>query len=261
MPDGDGDALLLQPLIEGVEAPLLGARPAQVQAVGGGEMAEQALGLQTRQPGRLGADRRIRPGTLEAQTAHARIHRQVEFRRGPLAHCLLRQKLRILQTEDGRTDAQGHDLGIGRGGGVAQDQNGLLQPRLPQLQGLAHAGHAEEGHPFLQQPGDLHRAVAVGVGLDDGHDRGLGLAPDRLKIGQDGILIDVHIGVVIQQGDHLLKCAYFCYVTIFSEKRKPLIQILDETAWRLSEDKLCRKRPTTKVGCRPSRRRTHSGAI
>ena len=197
MADGDSHALLLQPFVEGVEPPPLGPGLAQVQTVRRGEVAEQALGLQTGELCHLCTDFCILPGALEAKAAHARIHGQVEFRGGALAQGLLAQKLRVLSAENGGPDAQSHHLGIGGGGGVAQNENGLLQARLPQLQSLAHAGHAEKGNLGLQQTGDLHCAVAVGIGLDDGHDGHPGLAPDRVKILQDGIHIDIHIGVVV----------------------------------------------------------------
>ena len=51
MADGDGDALLLKPPVEGVEPLPLCPGPSQVQTVGCGEMAEQALGLQSGQFG------------------------------------------------------------------------------------------------------------------------------------------------------------------------------------------------------------------
>ena len=96
---------------------------------------------------------------------------------------------------------------------MTQDQNGLLQTGLPQLQGLAHTGYTEKGDLGLQQPGHLDGAVAVGIGLDDGHDGNLRLALDGIKVGQNGIHVDIYIGVVIQQRDHLrYKCAFLlCY--------------------------------------------------
>ena len=80
---------------------------------------------------------------------------------------------------------------------MTQDQNRLLQSRLAQLQGFTHAGNAEKSHLAFQQPGDLHRAMTVGVRLDDGHNRNPGLALHRVKVGEDGVHVDVHIGIVV----------------------------------------------------------------
>ena len=104
MADGDGDALFLKPLIKGVEPLPLGPGLSQIQTVGGGKVAEKSLGLQSGELGDFGADRRILPGALESQTAHAGVHGEVEFGGGVLPLGLPAQKLGILPAENGGAD-------------------------------------------------------------------------------------------------------------------------------------------------------------
>ena len=101
--------------------------------------------------------------------------------------------------EDGRTDAQADGLRECGHRGMAQDQNGGIQPRLPQLQRLQHGGNAEKAALILQQPGDLNGAVAVGVGFDDGHDLDADFFMDGGNVGGNGIQIYLYIGVVVIQ--------------------------------------------------------------
>ena len=73
--------------------------------------------------------------------------------------------------EDGGADAQPNGIGEGLHRGVAQYQNGLLDICLPKLQRLQHGADTEKGAVPAEMPRNFHRAVAIGICLDNGHDR------------------------------------------------------------------------------------------
>ncbi len=55
---------------------------------------------------------------------------------------------------------------------AAQHQDGRRYPRLAQQDALLQKGHAQVRRAKrLQMPRHLDQAVAIGVGLEDGHDR------------------------------------------------------------------------------------------
>ncbi|MBQ5911774.1 MAG: hypothetical protein IIW93_01595, partial [Bacteroidaceae bacterium] len=79
---------------------------------------------------------------------------------------------------------------------MAQNQDGVADVVLTKFHGLCHGTDTEETAFVLQQPGDLHGAVAVGVGLDDSHDGNPGLGGDGVDVCPDGVQINCDIGVV-----------------------------------------------------------------
>ena len=192
MPDGNLHAPPAQHSVKFRKALRLLFRPAQIRAVGSGEVAEQALGEQARQAGDPGADIRVFLIYLKADAAHAGIHGEVEPG-GQL------QKLggfgqgeSVFHAVNRRADA------LPDGGGervrrrVAQNQNGGGQSRLPQLHGLQNRTDAEKGAFVLQKPRNLYRTVTVGVGLNHRHNGYTGLFPDGIHIGSNGIQIDFY---------------------------------------------------------------------
>ena len=112
----------------------------------------------------------------------------------------------IFIMENGGTDALGNGSGEGIHRGMAQNQNGGVQTGLPQFHGFQHGADAEEGAFFPQKPGHLDGAVAVGIGLDDGHHRHTGFFPDGVEVVGNGVQVDLDPGAVEIQGSRLLSC-------------------------------------------------------
>ena len=74
--------------------------------------------------------------------------------------------------------------------GPLQDQQGAVDPRLAQLQGLPHPGHRQPVGR-VQGTGRRRHPVAIGVGLDDRPDPALrGLSADDPQIVYQGIEVD-----------------------------------------------------------------------
>ena len=180
----------------GGEFPGLLGGPGQVGAVGGGEVAEQSLGQQPRHPGNFGAQVGVLGGGLEADPAHAGIHGEVEGGDFALLLGLLGQGQGVLVVENRRADLLPDRGGKGGNGGIPQNQNGGGQAGLPKLQRLQDGGDAEKAAPVLQQPGNGHGAVAVGIGLDDGQNVHAGLGTDGGHVVRYGIQINLDIGIV-----------------------------------------------------------------
>ena len=166
-------------------------------------MAEQTLRLQPGQGGDFGAQVCGFLRDLEANAAHAGIQGKVEGSREQEILGGLGQGQGVLPSENGRADSLPDGIGKGPGRGAAQNQNGIIQARLPQLQGFQHGADAEKGAAILKQPGNLHRAVAIGIGLDNGHNRNAGLGLHRVKIVRNGVQVNTDPGVFEIQGYQL----------------------------------------------------------
>ena len=78
MAEGDVHTVAFQPCVKIAELFCLDPGFSQIFTVCCGKVAEQALGIQIRQPRDLGAKGGIFFGGLEAQAAHACIHRKME---------------------------------------------------------------------------------------------------------------------------------------------------------------------------------------
>ena len=159
-------------------------------------MAEHTLGLNARQGGDFRTDVRVFLRDLEADPAHTRVHGKVEFCRQIQKAGRLGQSLSVLQPVDSGANVLQNRRGEGLRGGVAQNQDGGGEPRVPELQGFQNGADAEEGTLVLEKPGYLYCPVAVGIGLDDCHHRHPGLFPDGIYIVRDGIQVDDHSGSV-----------------------------------------------------------------
>ena len=209
MTDGNLHAPVFQHVIECVEQCRLVPGTAQVSTVGSGKVAEKSFGKQSRQPGDPGADVRVLRRCLKSDAAHARIHRQVEGSGFALLQGSLGKRRRVLVVVDGGADFRLHQRGVGGDGGVSQNQNGIVQSRPAQLHGLQNGGDAEKAALVLQNACHLNGAVAVGIGLDDGHHIGSHTGADGVDVAVDGIQIDFHIGVVEVQNISS-KCVQLC---------------------------------------------------
>ena len=203
VPDGNVHTPLSEHFIKGGKPLRLLLRSCQVGTVGGGKVAEQTLRPQSRQGGDFRADVRGVLRCLKADAAHARVQGKVEGGNDAGIRGSPGQGHGIFITEDGRTDALTDGLGKGGGRGMAKDQNGIVNSRPAKLQGLQHGADTEEGALAAQQPGDGDSPVAVGIGLDDRHDRNPGFFPDGIDIMGNGIQVDENPGVVKIQSNHL----------------------------------------------------------
>ena len=116
----------------------------QVFLVSGGKVAENAFCLQPGELGDLAANVCAFLRRLEADTTHARVHREVEGCNFSGFHSGIGKRLGILIAEDGGADVQIDCLRKSRNGGSAQDQNGLRKTCLAQFQRLQHRGHTEK---------------------------------------------------------------------------------------------------------------------
>ena len=105
----------------------------------------------------------------------------------------------VLHLEDGDADVHGNRSGVAVHRGMAQDQDGLIQPGLPQFRGFCQRADAEKGAIVLNMTGHLHRAVAIGIGFDHRHDLGAGLFVDRTKVMPNGVQIDLDISIIAAQ--------------------------------------------------------------
>ena len=108
----------------------------------------------------------------------------------------LRKCQGVLPVEDGGADPVMHYFGEAFPGRATQNQDGLLDTGIPQLQTLCNRGNAEEIAEGLQQSGNGLGTVAVSVCLDDGHDLHTGLFPDREHILLDRVQINGNIVIV-----------------------------------------------------------------
>ena len=205
MPDGDHHIPLLQHINEPVKPLCLGPGTAQIRAVGGGKVAENALRHQSGELCDGGADICVLLGGLEADAAHAGIHGEVEGCVHPCFHSGGGQGGGILVMENGGTDALTDGGGEGGNRGLTQDQNGSVQTSLPQLQSLMDGGDAEKSTFVLKQTGYLNGTVTVGVSLDHCHNRHTGLFPDGIKITLDDIKVNFDTGIVKIQMNQLRK--------------------------------------------------------
>ena len=201
--DGDGNAPAFQHLTEPVKLLGLGFGPGQVGAVGGGKMAENALGMKAGQVGDSRAQVRLCFRHLKADAAHAGVHGEMEMGRQADGLGGSGQGQGILPAVDGGTDILHNSGGEGLYGGVAQDQNGGPQAGPPQFHGFQHGADAEKGALLFQKPGDGDGTVAIGIGLDDRHDGNTGFLGNGIKIPGNGIQVDPHPGVVEIQENQL----------------------------------------------------------
>ena len=203
MPDGDMDIALLQKIAEPVEQLCLPFCPAQIGTVSRGKVAENTLGMEAGQGGDLCADVGILLRHLKTDAAHAGIHREVELGGQTDGLGGIGQGQGILPAVNGGADILHDGGGEGLDGGMAQDQNGGAQTGPTQFHGFQHGADTEKGAFALQQPGHLNGTVAIGIGLDDGHDGNTGLPADPVKVPGNGIQIDFDSGIVEIQEDQL----------------------------------------------------------
>ena len=98
--------------------------------------------------------------------------------------------------EDRRANLLLDGDGVGIHRSIAQNQNGSLHPRLPQLLRLQNGGHSEKAGLIFQKPGHLNGSVAVGIRLDYRHNAVASPAADRAEVFFNRIQINFHIGTV-----------------------------------------------------------------
>ena len=199
MPDGDVHPPLLQHGIKRRKALRLPFGPGQVGAVGGGKVGKQALRLHMGKGSDLGANVRILLRHLKADAAHAGVHSKMEFACKPQLRRCPGQGQAVLIPVDGGADILPDCLGEGTHRGMAQNQNGLTDPRLPQLQRLQNGADSKKGTVIIQVLRQLHCPVTVGIGLDDGHHRTLGPGLHGIHIVPDGIQVDYQLRRVKSQ--------------------------------------------------------------
>ena len=182
-------------------------------------MGEKTLGEDSGKPGDPGALVSGGSGGLKADPAHAGIQGEVEGRFADAQlHGGAGKGQSVLVMEDGGPDPVADGCGEGGYRGVAQNQNGIVQSRPPQLHGFQHGAHAEERAFVLQKPGNLNGAVAVGIGFDNGHHRQTGLFPDRIDVFFNGIQVDDHLGIVIMQANQLISRYSVLFYHCFAKK-------------------------------------------
>ena len=196
MADGDFQTPGLEHGIKIGKPRCLSPGTGQVGFVSGGEVAEQSFTYKPRKGGDPGAQVGSFLRDLKTNTAHAGVHRKVEAGSLSLGCGCPGQGAGTLPGEDGGTDVlpDGQRVGIIRGG--TQDQNGKTDARGAQLHGFQHGADAEEGALLFQQPGNGHRAVAIGVGLDNGHHRDVCLGGDGIYIRFNGAQVNFDPGIV-----------------------------------------------------------------
>ena len=106
----------------------------------------------------------------------------------------------LVRPVDGRDEIVGQDrLGL-LGREAPQKDDRSRDPGAAQLDPLLRQRHAEGLDPLrLQGPRHLDGAVAVGVGLHDGQDRGRPHAlPHRREIGGQGVEVDLRPGRTVR---------------------------------------------------------------
>ena len=138
--------------------------------VGNGKVGKNALRVQPRQGtglcNRVYAALKVLPPHQKAQPGHAGIHLDVDPQGTAAFHGLSAVRLRLGLGGHRLGDVVGNELGHHLRGRMAQNQDGHGDAAVAQLPGLVQAGNRQIIRPQLfQLPGDLHRAVAVGVRL------------------------------------------------------------------------------------------------
>ena len=172
-----------------------------LRLVGHGEVGEHALNIQSRQG--ADSDQSLQGGVkmclvaLEAQPGHTGVQLNVGLHLSAGLYRSVGKRLGRGFAPDGLGDAvvQNHlDLVHGR---QAQLENGQMNPCRAQLTGLVHVGDGQIFRAqFLQGPGGLHRAVAVGVRLHHAKEPGVRphlLAQGAVVVGQ-GVQINLRPG-------------------------------------------------------------------
>ena len=82
---------------------------------------------------------------------------------------------------------------------MSQNQNRDPDPGISQFQRLGQRTDPKKGTLLLQQMGNRHRSVTIGIGLNNGHDRSIGFFPNRIQIMPNGIQIDHNMGIITTQ--------------------------------------------------------------
>ena len=82
---------------------------------------------------------------------------------------------------------------------MAQNQNRVFQSCLPQLHGLQNGADSKKGTLLLQQPGDLNRAMTIGICLDHRQNGHAHLLPNPVNIPFNDIQVNFHPGIIVIQ--------------------------------------------------------------
>ena len=173
MADAEGAALRRQRVQHmGEHAELLPGIGLAVFAVhvGDGKVGENALGVQSRQGagGRNGVHAALKMLTAhqKAQPGHPGVHLDVHPQGAAAFHRLGAVFLRLGLGGHRLGDVVGNQLGHHLRRRMPQNQDGHGNAAVTQFPGLVQTGHRQIVRPqLLQFPGNLHRAVAVGIRL------------------------------------------------------------------------------------------------
>ena len=178
--DGKVDATLLTALDDGHQAAELKVTVLRVLIGSGGKVGEDAFGLNFRelQGSRDGVDRffLIVFAGGKAEAGHAGIELDVDEQRTAAGRGMGAQLARVSCGLFRRREALAQ-LFFGKNGGglrgaAAEQQDGTFQAVFAQVKGFFKGRYGEEASTlFTSNASHLHRAVAVGIGLDNGTER------------------------------------------------------------------------------------------
>ena len=181
-------------------------------------MGEDALGIQPRQGagGRDGlhaAFKMLAPHQ-KAQPGHTGVHHNMHSQRAAASHGFGAVFLRLGPGGHRLRDVIGNELRHHFRRRVPQNQDRHGNAAVAQFPGLIQAGYRQIVRPQLfQLPGDLHRAVAVGIRLHHPQipDAGAGFPPGSVIIVFQRIQIDFRPGApqnCILQVDSPVLCGF-----------------------------------------------------
>ena len=130
---------------------------------------------------------------IGAHAVHARVDLEVHAHRVPVARRRPRRSGDPLRAVQGGFEAVRRDLGHVRGPGLRQDQHGVGEAGVPQLDALLGDGDAEGDRAGVERRrGDGHGAVAVAARLHDGEQLGrCRLGPEDADVVGDGAEVDL----------------------------------------------------------------------
>ena len=128
-----------------------------------------------------------------SQTVEARIHLQMDRRLRSLGERNIRQRLGVVIIDNGLRKAAVHHVFEEPRRRVTQNKNRIVRVGGSQFDGFREGRHRQiSGAVFHERGCDAHRAAAVTVGLDDGHNGHVrsNHIPDLIHIAADPSQID-----------------------------------------------------------------------
>ena len=172
---------------------------ARTAAVRDRKMREDALRHQAGQPAGRGDLRHGRSVPVDvlkvkAEAAHARVHLDVDLDRDAAAHRVFGKRRAVRRRIRALRDVVFRKLTGRRGRRIAEHEQRQGNARAAKLQRLLDVG---DGEPVCAErlvfARETHRAVAVGVGLDDAAHHRLPADPpaDLLEVVRHGVQIDL----------------------------------------------------------------------